>query len=281
LIQHLFLNSQAALFIGEDGKSFVDGVNNIHGLPYLILIEIFLLGVPILIHAYWGVLYLRTSQQNAYGHSGNKPHLAYPRNRAYTWQRITSWLLLVGIIAHVIQMRVIDYPVAATVGTQTQYIFPVEKDSGLDTLAARLGFTYYNAEQVQHKKQEMAQQSQGQDPVAKQKMEQEQQWMEALEHKLLQQNQVMVVADNFGVAELLLVRETFKMPLMIALYTIFVLAACFHAFNGLWTFLITWGVTLTQTSQRIMLRVAQGLMVVVASFGLAAIWLTYWFNLKY
>ena len=141
LIEHLFLNSQAALLIGEDGKKFIDGVNSIHDLPYLPFIEIFLLGVPILLHAGWGIAYLRTSEQNSYGNTGTKPYLPeYPRNKAYTWQRITSWILLVGIAAHVIQMRFIDFPVAAPVGTVTSYMFPVEKDSGLGNLSRAAGF---------------------------------------------------------------------------------------------------------------------------------------------
>ena len=90
----------------------------------------------------------------------------------------------------------------------------------------------------------------------------------------------MTVANSFGLAELLIVRETFKMPIMLALYTIFVLSACFHAFNGLWTFMISWGVTLTALSQVIMRRIAYALMAIVAFLGLAAIWGTYWINLK-
>jgi len=80
---------------------------------------------------------------------------------------------------------------------------------------------------------------------------------------------------------LLVVRETFKWPLMMVLYTIFVLSACFHAFNGLWTSLITWGVSLTERSQKMMRGLANTLMIVVAFLGLAAIWGTYWVNLRF
>lgn len=249
LIEHLFVNSQAALFIGDDGWGFVKAANSIHDLPYLPLIEIFLLGVPILLHSILGIQYLMTAEQNAYGDPGNKPYLSeYPRNKAYTWQRITSWVLLVGIIAHVIQMRFVEYPDQITKGHEKEYYVKLKADSGLESLSQRLGFRILSNEPEKYPG--------------------------------LGSNEVIAVSDSFGMAELLIVRETFKMPFMIALYTIFVLAAAFHGFNGLWTFMISWGVTLSEKSQKGMLRVAQFLMIVIAFLGLAAIWGTYWINLK-
>ena len=62
------------------------------------------------------------------------------------------------------------------------------------------------------------------------------------------------MAKDFGTASVLAVRDTFKDPLYVGLYTIFVLAACFHGFNGLWTFCITWGVVLKVAAQQRILR---------------------------
>ena len=70
------------------------------------------------------------------------------------------------------------------------------------------------------------------------------------------------------------------MPIMIVLYTLFVFVACYHAFNGLWTFLIKWGITLNQRSQRWMLKISTALMILIGLLGLSAIWLTFWINLK-
>ncbi|MCB1119021.1 MAG: hypothetical protein KDK65_03590, partial [Chlamydiia bacterium] len=92
--------------------------------------------------------------------------------------------------------------------------------------------------------------------------------------------QTKVIANDFGTATLFLVRDVFKNPWMMGVYTIFVLAACFHAFNGLWTFCISWGVTLSRRSQLMMRKVSVGLMVLIACLGLASIWLTYWVNLR-
>lgn len=232
LFEHLLTNSQAALYFGEYGKGFVDSVNWIHSLPFLGAIEILLLGVPIFIHLVWGLNYLFTGLPNSSPSNGTKPSLPqYPRNHAYTWQRITSWILVFGLVGHVIQMRFVEYPDSEITNGRKIYSVRVEKDKGLETLAKHLDF------------------------------------------KLIEQpsGETIAVANDFGTADLLVVRETFKMPIMITLYTLFVLAACFHGYNGLWTALITWGVSLTERSQMWMRRFTMGLMVLVAFFGLMAI----------
>jgi succinate dehydrogenase / fumarate reductase, cytochrome b subunit len=288
LIEHLLTNSQAALFIGDDGSGFVSAVNFIKGLPYLPVIEIFLLGVPFLIHGWWGIRYLFTSEANSFATDGSKPALPqYPRNKAFTWQRITSWILLFGIIAHVIHMRFLEYPESAQMGNQHFYMVKLNLDNGLYTLAERLGFELYDRQQIQSLSQRFAssEPSSSLSPaemlVANQREREEKYFIEALEARPLQQGQVIAVSRSFGIAELLMVRDTFKHPLMIALYTAFVLAACYHAFNGLWTFMISWGITLTEASQRIMRKIATFLMVLICFLGLAAIWGTYWLNLSH
>lgn len=283
LIIHLFTNSQAALWFGSDGTGFIHAVNGIHELPYLFLIELSILGVPILIHLLWGIQSLRTSNYNSFGETGNTPYLSeYPRNRAYTWQRITSYVLMIGIIAHVVQMRIIDYPLSTQVGSQHLYTVRITSDEGLYTLAPRLGATIYNQKQIEAIKQKIEEEKNiaSQDSTATQLQKQQKNWLEILEKRPLGANEVIAEANNFGTVELLMVRDTFKMPLMIALYTLLVLTACFHAFNGLWTAMITWGITLTPRSQSLMRKVTNGLMFIVAGCGLSAIWLTYWITLK-
>lgn len=288
LMEHLLTNSQAALWVGEDGSGFVRAVNSIKGLPYLQAIEIFLLGVPLLVHGLWGIQYLMTAKYNSFNTNGSSPSLPqYPRNRAFTWQRITSWVLLFGIAAHVVQMRFIEYPSSAKVGTQQFYMVRIRQDEGLAPLSKRLGFTLYNQQQIKVEKLRILLQSTPpiqsqapQDLLSAQKTQEEKNWLEAVEKWSLHENEAVAIAPSFGVAELLMVRDTFKNPLMILLYTGLVLAACFHGFNGLWTFMITWGVTLTSRSQQLMRSLATGLMVLIAFLGLAAIWGTYWINLR-
>ncbi|MCB1113963.1 MAG: succinate dehydrogenase cytochrome b558 subunit [Chlamydiia bacterium] len=240
IIFHLFTNSQAALPLGEYGKGFVKDVNWIHDLPFLPLLEIGLIGAPFLLHALWGLHYLFTGRPNSQSNPGNKPYLDYGRNKAYTWQRITAWILLVAVTAHVVHMRFLEYPEVTHEGTKTLYTVTVSDDPGLKGLQRPMGYT----------------------------MEQE------------SGDDVKITADNFGTTALMVVRDTFKSPLMMGLYTILVLSACYHGFNGLWTFMITWGVTLTERSQSLWLKVCKGLMIIVAFLGLAAIFGTYWLNLR-
>lgn len=290
LFEHLFTNSQAALFIGDDGSGFVSAVNFLKNLPYLPVIEIFLLGIPFLIHGLWGIRYLLTAEYNSFPTDGSSPSLPqYTRNQAYTWQRITSWILLVSILAHVIHMRFIEYPTSAQMNTQHLYISRVEADDGLYTLSKRLGFEIYNQNNIQEIKQHILsqpkiqkqQEGKPEELIAAQRQREESAWLTALEKWPLKDNQLIAVSPSFGVAELLMVRDTFKNPTMILLYTGLVLATCFHAFNGLWTFMITWGITLTSRSQQLMRSLATVLMVFVTFLGLAAIWGTYWFNLTH
>lgn len=254
LIEHLFVNSQAALINIEPDLGFITAVNSIHSLPFLLFIEVTLLGVPILTHALLGIMYLKSGENNVFDRSLNKPYLPeYGRNWAYTFQRITSWILLFGIVAHVIQMRFIDYPLISHDGLEHSYVVRLTGDQGLESLADRLDVQLYTAAQVKE-------------------LQHAPSWVVALQDRPLTNSELVAVASNFGTAELLIVRETFKMPIMLVLYTIFVLAACFHGFNGLWTFLISWGVTLTARSQQVTLWMAQFLMILIAFLGLAAIW---------
>lgn len=287
LIEHLLVNSQAALLIGEDGRGFIDGANWIHSLPYLQAVEILILGIPIVVHVVWGVMYLRQGKMNSFPSDGSTPALTmYHRNHAYSWQRITAWLLIIGIGLHVANMRFIHAPESAQIGTEKDYMVRVSLDPGLYTLSERLGFRIFNQQQIQAEKTKLSPSTmtpESSDPkslINAQKIEQLERWVKALEAKPITEDEVIAVAKDFGTAELLMVRNNFKSPLMIVLYTLFVLAAVFHAFNGLWTFLIAWGVILTATAQRLMLNAATALMILLGFLGLSTVWLTYWINLK-
>jgi succinate dehydrogenase / fumarate reductase cytochrome b subunit len=285
--------------LGDNGKGFIDGVNSIHSLPYLPFIEIFLLGVPFAIHAVWGLHYLFTSKANSFSGDGSKPDLSeYPRNHAYTWQRITSWILLVGIIAHVVHMRFLEYPASADRLGERYYMSRLSLDDGLYTLASRLSVSLYGEEEILREKNHLkALENQdglsnsmppsylfdlpkANDLLWKQQVEQQKNWVAALEENPLNKGEIIAVSNSFGTAELLMVRDAFKSFWIQILYTIFVLSAAFHAFNGLWTFLVTWGIILTVTSQWWMQRISWGLMILTSFFGLAAIWATYFLNLK-
>jgi succinate dehydrogenase / fumarate reductase cytochrome b subunit len=306
LMQHLLVNSQAAYFFGADGEGFIHSVNSIRDLPYLPIIEISILGLPIFVHMVWGIKYLFTAKFNSSGTDLTKPVLPYPRNKAYTWQRITSYFLVFGIIGHVVHMRFIEYPEHASINDQHYYMVRVTQDEGIYTLAERLDVDLYNQDKILIQKKRWLEkdnqtgqfnlfmdslkgiyrEGDNESRVIENKLQEqtfygENNFIKALEAHPIKKNEAIAVAKNFGTAELLMLRETFKIPIMIALYSVFVIAACFHAFNGLWTFLISWGVTLTEKTQRIFLKLSYGLMFIFSFLGLSTIWVTYWLNLKH
>lgn len=252
---HLFTNSQTALWIGDDGAGYIRSVNSIQEIPYLMIVEMMLLGLPLLIHGLWGLHYLHQSSMNSFGKVGAYPYLPeYGRNRAYTWQRITAWLLLVGIAVHLVHMRVVEQPEKIHLGNKAYYVVDLKEDPGLKSLAERLGVMLY-------------------DPAKEGKT------IEGFS-RVENVRGVAALAPTFGTAELLMVREVFKSPFWMIFYTFFVLAASFHGFNGLWSFSSTWGIVISERSQRGVLWISTFLMFIVAFLGLSSIYLTYWVNLR-
>lgn len=255
LIIHLFSNSQAALLAVSPNSGFIKTVNDIQNLPYLPVIEIAFLAVPFFIHLIWGVQYALTGKINSYTSDGSHPSLPeYPRNHAYTWQRLTSWVLIILIAAHVFHMRFLEYPSTISQNNQKKFVVHVRPDEGLKSLAKQLNVELLPSQMVQNELNKVS--------IKKEKKE----WA--------------AVSNNFGTAVLLMVRETFKKPVMLILYTLLVLFTCFHAFNGLWTSLIKWGVTLSPRSQALSRYFSTALMLLIAFLGLAAIWGTFWMTLS-
>lgn len=294
LLEHLITNSQAALYIGDWGQGFVRMVNDIHDLPYLQAVEILFLGFPILFHAGLGIKYLFTSKFNSFQRGKHEPNLSrYSRNHGFSWQRLTSWILLFGIVFHVIQMRFMEYPLSVKGGIgQNYYMVRVQMDPGLYQVAARLDAHLYTPSQVEHEKQNLLAHGQRGNSIEENELPAMQkahnqmmdqvlsEYVAKLSKRSLKPNEVVAASQSFGVATLLTVRQVFKSPLMITLYTLFVIAACYHAFNGLWTACISWGVTLTERSQQVMRYIAVTFTIGLALLGLAAIWLTYLVNLR-
>lgn len=60
-------------------------------------------------------------------------------------------------------------------------------------------------------------------------------------------------------------------PFVFAFYTAGILSAGYHFGNGLWTFLITWGITVGKRAQRISQWVTTGISVAMSVLGLAII----------
>jgi succinate dehydrogenase / fumarate reductase cytochrome b subunit len=275
LCEHLLTNSQAALWIGEDGKGFVQMVNFIHSLPYLPVIEWFLLGMPILIHAFLGVKYLKEAHYNSVlgSRKGDAPYFNYSMSKAYTWQRLTAWFLMVGILAHVIHLRVLRNPQEASLGSEKRYLVSISPDEGLERVADRVGATLVIAQ----KPWQAAVEAQTQFQL--QQREEQLKAYEQIVAQLQKSDRLIVASSSFGTAMLLVVRDVFKNIGVCVLYTLFVLSAVYHASHGLWSAMIAWGVTQSTASQNALRKGAQVLMGTLALLGFAAIWLSYWVNL--
>ncbi|MEW8977190.1 MAG: succinate dehydrogenase cytochrome b558 subunit [Symbiobacterium sp.] len=74
-----------------------------------------------------------------------------------------------------------------------------------------------------------------------------------------------------GLPDYFTVATAFANPFVKVLYAIGIIAAAYHFANGLYTFLITWGVTIGPRSQRVSAVVTNLLFVLVAAMGLTAL----------
>lgn len=60
-------------------------------------------------------------------------------------------------------------------------------------------------------------------------------------------------------------------PYVLAFYIIGIVSATFHFANGIWSFLVTWGITITPRSQRISTYITLGLFFALTFVGVSAI----------
>ena len=286
LCEHMFTNSQATLLLGDDGKGFVRMVNWIHSLPYLVVIELTFIALPLVVHTWWGIERLKLAKINSIPSDGRAVSLPYSRNIAFTWQLITSVLLIVAIGLHVYYMRFAKEPESEPYGILTQYFVKVSVDPGLYTLAPRLNLMLFDAALLDEAIPHLQGSDNSLPDLASQVKQNEQlafekRTIEAMKALQPTQNEVVVLCDNFGTAVLLMLRDTFKSVWMCILYSLFVIMASFHGANGLWTFAITWGITLSERS-RVLIRTATTfLMALLIFFGLACVWGVYWINLRF
>lgn len=293
LCEHMLTNSESALLIGEKGTGFIRAVNFLQSLPYLPFIEFFLLAVPIAIHAVLGLIYFCEARFNSFSSDGSKPTLPhFIRNHAFTWQRLSALILVVGVIVHVLSMRFIERPQEIGATPFTKFAIPVAADSGMLTLAPRLKVTLVTPDSqasllahLEHKIRGIDQDLQN--SVSSTIKAENQAHKELLEITASfigslhpSSSSWTAICEDFGTACLLIVRENFRIPWICMLYTIFILAASFHAANGLWTFAISWGGPLNEGGRRVIRGIGTVVGFALFAGGLASIWLTYWITLR-
>lgn len=175
LVQHLFINH----FATQGVEAFNTASHFMANLPFVIFLEIFVIYLPIMFHAFYGVYIAFTSRNNVGKYS-------YMRNILFKAQRYTGVFLVVFIAWHVFETR---FQVA---------IGAAEAD--FDMMAN--------------------------------------------------------ILDN---------------PWMFAFYVAGVLAATFHFANGLWSFLVTWGITQSEKAQRYSTYFTLLVFIVLSLIGIRAL----------
>jgi len=91
---HMFTNSKA--MNGE--ASFEKAVQEIHDIPFLLLIEIFGIFLPLIFHSVYGVIISSEARPNVLGYN-------YGRNWFYFFQRATGIFLFAFIFFHILNLR--------------------------------------------------------------------------------------------------------------------------------------------------------------------------------
>lgn len=162
LLEHFYTNSKAL----AGAKAFNDAVSELQQIPYILLLEIFGIFLPLIFHAVYGIFITFEAKNNV----GRYP---FARNWMYFLQRVTGGILFVFILFHVLNFRFGMIP-------------------GLNTTS------------VAHSP-EMAFQ---------------------------------------------IVQAEFSITWVFAVYTIGIASTVFHFANGLWLFLVDWGLAIGERAQR-------------------------------
>jgi succinate dehydrogenase / fumarate reductase cytochrome b subunit len=163
LLEHFYTNSKAIAGAGE----FNDAVKDLQSIPYILLVEVFGIFIPLIYHAVYGmVITLEARPNNLY--------YPYPRNWFYTIQRITGVILFIFITFHVLNFRFGVIP-------------------GLNTRSVA---THWN--------------------------------------------------EGFNI-----VRGEFMNPVIFIVYLVGITSTVWHLANGIWLFLVDWGIVIGERAQRL------------------------------
>lgn len=176
LIEHLLTNSAAFDWFGlfNGGRDvFNEKVHWIHNLPFLLLLEVFFIFLPLAFHALYGIKIAMSAHNNSRLYP-------YMDNRRFVLQRLTGYIAVLFLIVHLLKFRF-----AHLVGWGPEFIGHADPFE-----VTRVGLTAWSP------------------------------W-------------------------------GFTVPAWITMagYVIGLAAACFHFGNGIWSFCISWGITIGQKAQ--------------------------------
>jgi succinate dehydrogenase / fumarate reductase cytochrome b subunit len=94
LLEHFYTNSKAL----NGAAAFNDAVRDLQSIPYILLIEIGGIFIPLIYHAVYGLVITIEARPNNLAYP-------YPRNWFYLIQRITGMILFFFIAFHVLNFR--------------------------------------------------------------------------------------------------------------------------------------------------------------------------------
>ncbi|AEB41263.1 succinate dehydrogenase cytochrome b558 subunit [Chlamydia pecorum] len=252
LCEHLLTNQLAASYWGW-GKGFIAMVDRFHTIPGLKVIEITCLALPFLCHAIIGIVYLLQGKSNSSRGDGSVPSLPFARNYAYTWQRVTAWIILFGLLFHIVHLRFVRYPLHIHTYGQSYYVVGIEPSHYSKVIQGTKDFF------VLYEKDLPVPQI-GKSDLSEQDL------------AMLPEGKVYLFTRSAGQAFLYVVRDSLSSFWMAALYTLLVLASAYHGFNGLWTLCCRWGVVVSFRAQLRLRYICYGMMVGVAALGVSVIW---------
>lgn len=172
--QHLIINH----FATKGAESFNTAAHFIENLPFIYFLEWFVIYIPLMFHAFYGVYLAFTSKNNVQRYGTF-------RNWMFMLQRVTGVFLVIFIAWHIYETRI-------------QKLFGAEV--------------------------------------------------------------------NFD-----MMADIFANPFMIVFYALGILAATFHLANGVWSFLVTWGLAQSPRSQTIVTYVTLAIFVILSVIGMQAL----------
>ena len=94
LLEHFYTNSKAI----HGAATFNEAVADLQSIPYILLIEIVGIFIPLIYHAVYGLVITVEARPNNLAYP-------YPRNWFYLIQRITGFILFLFITFHVLNFR--------------------------------------------------------------------------------------------------------------------------------------------------------------------------------
>lgn len=177
LVEHLFVNHYAT----RGAQAFVEQVEWLWGLPFLVVLEIFFIFLPLLYHGVYG-LYIVFQAKN------NVSQFGTFRNWMFFLQRITGVITLVFVIWHVWETRI-----------------------------------------------------------------------QVALHDLTSEQLATLMNDMM------------QNPIILTIYIIGVIASVFHFSNGMWAFLVSWGITVGPRAQAVSTWVWAVVFVIVSYWGVSSL----------